>query len=379
MIRFMSRFGAQLLLCLTLLAGCSQRTDEPSLHSESSSGPLAPFSYYSYLAFVNDRSVPLRQIVVTDGATTYRIGSVTVEELLADIIKTDPIRDIYNYVAPGISHKCSNGSYLIDEFRNEGVLQRLYSYSFGCCSDVNEPMLSSLYLAAGFEGYSYRSPLHVAIDVCDQSGSCFYADADHDLFIEGGIDRARATHPGVAHWLADDIVYKENGVVRPLAAEGEEILPLDFIVNPGDWIIYSAFPVTTGVLRVYPGEAADVPPETAEGIAFLDLSNHEVAKLDSCTEYEVRFPYVLLSAVAHELTLPASEAPEPVEIPAHGKYGLRFEICGATSPMVLELHFQYNRSIFPNADLATADGVSVLRMGTLPSPRTLLRPGPRDR
>ena len=103
----------------------------------------------SYVAFVNESSAPVDQIVATDGERIYRIGSVTVEELLADIVGGDPIRSIYNYVSSAFSHKCSNGTPLPDEFAEEGILERLYSYSFGCCSDVNEPIMSSLYAGAG--------------------------------------------------------------------------------------------------------------------------------------------------------------------------------------------------------------------------------------
>jgi hypothetical protein len=354
----------QKTLLLTTIAALASCMDESKTHS--SQAPAAEVTFeqaarpsYRSVFFHNVSTEPVRQVVATDGEKTYRIGSLTVQELLGDIIKNDPIRDIYDYLSPAVEHLCSNGSYFRSEFLKETILDRLYSYSFGCCSDVNEPMLSSLYLAAGFEGHSFRSRHHVAIEVCESPGGvCHYTDVDHDLFYEGGIDVARALHGGIAYWFEDSIVYKDDdGQLLPLAVEGEEIPPTVFNFNPGDYIGFTRDPVDEPVLRVYPGEMPSSPPSTRVGIARIFTAPYEVGRVDDCISYRIRFPYVLLSAAIYE-----QGSNIPVNVPAHGLYELEFEICGEpgvtvdTSKRELYMRFQYNANIFPDIDELTASG-----------------------
>jgi hypothetical protein len=352
-----------LAFLVSQLTGCG---GESGVREEPNAGDQAllqtqqqPVIQYNSVYFHVDSSHPVGQIVATDGEKTYRIGSVTVQQLLEDIIKTDPIRDIYDYMSPAVEHRCSNGSYILDQFRQETILNRLYSYSFGCCSDVNEPMLSSLYLAAGYEGHSFRSPHHVAIEVCDGTGVCHYADVDHDMFYEGGIDVARTLNPGVAYWFEDSKVYKEDGQLRPLAAEGEAIPPTVFIFNPGDYIGFTRLPVELPVLRGYPGEEIYAPPSTSLGVAKLSLVPYEVGRIDECVSFRIRFPYVLVGASVYQ-----RDWTSPIDLPAHGRYELEFEICEtdpAADPAkrLLWLSFQYNSNIFPDMNLLTATGATV--------------------
>jgi hypothetical protein len=353
-----------LLTTIATLASCmdeSKTVDVQSPPVEVMLEQARTTPIYSSVYFQNVSSEPVRQIVATDGEKIYRIGSLTVQELLSDIVKNDPIRDIYDYLSPAVEHLCSNGSYIRSEFLKETILDRLYSYSFGCCSDVNEPMLSSLYLAAGFEGHSFRSRHHVAIEVCESPGGvCHYADVDHDLFYEGGIDVARALHGGIAYWFEDSIVYKDdNGQLRPLAAEGEEIPPTVFNLNPGDYIGFTGDPVENPVLRVYPGEMPSSPPSTRVGIARIYTAPYEVGRTGDCISYRIRFPYVLLSAAIYD-----QGSNIPLDVPAHGLYELEFEICGEpgatvdTAKRKLLLHFQYNSNIFPDIDRLSASGIA---------------------
>jgi hypothetical protein len=354
-----------LLTTIAALASCmdeSQTVDVPSpaVEVEVRLEQARPTPLYSSVYFQNVSSEPVPQIVATDGEKIYRIGSVTAQELLGDIIKNDPIRDIYDYLSPAVEHKCSNGSYFRSEFLKETILDRLYSYSFGCCSDVNEPMLSSLYLAAGYEGHSFRSRHHVAIEVCESPGGvCHYADVDLDMFYEGGIDVARALNGGVAFWFEDSKVYKENGQLRPLAAEGEAIPPTVFNLNPGDYIGFTKDPVEDPVLRVYGDEIPSAPPSTKVGIARIFTAPYEVGRTGDCISYRIRFPYVLLSAAIYD-----QGSNIPLDVPAHGLYELEFEICGEpgatvdTAKRKLLLHFQYNSNIFPDIDRLSASGIA---------------------
>lgn len=353
-------------LVLLAFAGCGGDTNAPADLAIGESDAVAPVAVvepvYRQVLFYNNTGQPVRQIVATDGDKTYRIGSVTVQELLHDIIKSDPIRDIYDYVSPAVEHFCSNGTYIPDEFKKATILNRLYSYSFGCCSDVNEPMLASLYVAAGYEGHVLSSALHVAIEVCDPTGNCHYADVDQDLFYDGGLDVARSLNGGIAYWFSDDKIHKQkNGELRPLAAEAEAIPPTEFTFSPADYIAFTTDPVQTPVMRIYDDLQISPVDSTRVGVAKISLSPYEVGEVEGCMQYRMRFPYVLLSARLSD------ESDTSAELDARGRYNLEFEVCEASGAIVapekrvLWLRFQYNSNIFPDMARLTATGAATLK------------------
>jgi hypothetical protein len=256
---------------------------------------------------VSDKSVNL--ISLTDGKKHYRIGHVSIEDIVRDITTTsfsqerkseENVKEIYKYISNAFSHKCSNGSFLTDIRENETVLQRLYSYSFGCCTDVNQPILSTFYKVAGISAYSVTSKYHSALQVCLENScpndSSFYVDGDMNRILKGNINELRKSDNLLAGLFPDGQLYKSTEGKLPLPPVIKDG-PMSFSLYPNEEIIFSLTTIRSNVVNLpYPGDPPSIPDGTSPGVAYLNLSNYAVGEFGQCTDYVVNSPYVVQKA-----------------------------------------------------------------------------------
>jgi hypothetical protein len=124
--------------------------------------------------------------IITDGSSSILLGSFNVKDLALFIIQSGHPEipnyfRIYNYITAAFDHYCSNGT----TSDKGSAISKLYSFSFGCCSDINDPVLSNLLAVSGYPVNVISSPHHVAVEI--NNSSPVYLDSDYKFFIQDNI------------------------------------------------------------------------------------------------------------------------------------------------------------------------------------------------
>jgi hypothetical protein len=222
------------------------------------------------LLISNDSEKKFSQIIIGNQLKKYFIGSFSVQDIIFSIyesnssIKSDPY-PIFNYIASSFDQFCSNGSYYEYVRSRESVLNRIYSYSFGCCSDVNEPIAATFYNVAGYYVMQVFSNFHTALQICSDKSkldTCYYVDPDHNRIINGTIFELRkreSEKDKTGYWFGLGNLLGKGGTLNihenslddlvSFTPSLNQVKDINFNLYPGDSIEFLR--ISTGLQTIY--------------------------------------------------------------------------------------------------------------------------------
>jgi len=361
----------------------------------------------------------ISQVLLTDGDQRYRIGRLTPEQLVSDILEgsatgqISQIETIWRWTSNAFLHYCSQGSPFRAWWHRSGsLLSRIYSNSFGCCSDVNDPILGSLLEVAGFPAWIFYSPVHVAIQAGDEENGAAYVDADHKVLIPGSLfTQDHSAYP--ASYFMDYLHYSDVYTDEEVAADPGLVLrrsgvvdpqPMTLILANGDSLWFTNEPLgslTVAFPPVSPDDSIGLERtrDTKFGIADLDLRSFfhgiDESTPERCAQFDIEFPYALIDSGLVNVPRRASvflvddggmiraveDAPlnprlnrpgraassrtlATTDYDTWGDFQLHVRVCNVPVRSLrrtrLRLLFQYNGRIFPSErDAVTIEAVSV--------------------
>lgn len=296
------------------------------------------------LVVTNVASQCIDQLTLGDGQRRYRVGRVTPELLVDDILEgsapdaLSSMATIWSWTSNAFAHYCSQGSpFLVWWERSGSLLGRIYSNSFGCCSDVNHPILSSLLEIAGIPAWIFYSDLHVAVQAGDLSTGAAYLDADHEFMLPGSLfTQDHSSYP--AYYFMDYLDYRGLYTDEAVAADPGLVLNRSGVVDPepttlalagGDSLWFTSEPARTSVVALPPiapedSVALERTSDTKLGIADLDLRSFfdgiDESTPERCAKFSIEFPYAMIdSAVikvprrAQVFLVDEADAASPIE------------------------------------------------------------------
>jgi hypothetical protein len=290
------------------------------------------------------------------------------------------------------------------------LLGRIYSNSFGCCSDVNHPILSSLLEIAGGPAWILWSDLHVAVQAGDLRTGAAYLDADHEFMLPGSIfTQDHSAYP--AYYFMDYLDYRGLYTDEAVAADPGLVVNRSGVVDPnpttlalaaGDSLWFTAEPARSRVVALPPVDPGDTvglerTGETNLGIADLDLRSFydgiDESTAERCAKFSIAFPYAMIDSaiikvprraevsLVDEAGVASRVEPAPVEdwvlsagtaprarmliserYDSWGTFRFGLRVCNVPARRLtrgrLRVLFQYNKRIFPSdGELVTVEEV----------------------
>ena len=350
-----------------------------------------------------------------DGKTKLHIGSINANHLLHDILdlgsespKDDlsRLQRIWTWTSQGFKHLCSASVPNVAIKENESILSRIYSYSFGCCSDVNSPIQLALLSQAGFNVSSVASTHHESTEVTLPNNETYYVDSDLKLFLRG-------THNDFPYLRTVLNSAQASDYAKTfLSSKNKDLGQFNLVLKPGDSLEFTQTPISTNKIIVspYPQKIEDssILKGTSLGKAHLFLDTFYKSFYndgnDLCNHYSIQFPYALQSMTIQGTTSSYgyiypinNDSDKPIKVESHldglidfnipsynvdyltnsevkqvsdtwnypwGQYNLKFDVCdvkkNSLSNVFIDLEFQYNNRIFPSQlDLIKIGNTSV--------------------
>lgn len=256
---------------------------------------------------------------------TSPFGSfVNMEELLSYVVADsesdeEAIEKVYEYFQSNRNPFCSEASPFEAVRDEENLLDRLFSYSFACCGDVNT-MLARAYELLGYDATIISNPRHVIGEVSTGEKS-FVVDANLGPFIQGSFAESQESSfefldsdPGMQYLY--NSIFVDDGDANSfyeLDAFPHVQLPTSFPVNlaPGETISFENKHTSDRVVTypVYTKELTESYEESVfqylgNGTITHNLKYNIVADDENgCRIYRLDSPYVMIEAAVKNLDL----------------------------------------------------------------------------
>ena len=350
------------------------------------------------LSLTNSSKQCVDAFVLGDGKTQYYVGNFDFNGLIQSITQNQSLSElqkaskIWYWTQKNFTHRCSNGSTLTPSIDASLTLWKIYSSSFGCCSDINWPIMADLFAHAGLQVYVLKAKRHTSTQLKLGDGSYYYADADLSSFVQGSV---QTTAPAFFQGIFN--LREMVGGAYPTVTYGSGgIYPMLLQLAPGDSLVYANRSVDTQGLVSNPYEnvtGTDLTQLSAlQGTAHLDLGNMLTKNTASaqgkhCNDYLVQLPYIMNAFAFDSLPNDAvlflgpgltqvpitrnGDSSVPLNVPASfsslrpsdsplssqsvwnyawGRFAVQARVCSsslAANPIKATIGFQYNGLLFP--------------------------------
>jgi hypothetical protein len=235
------------------------------------------------------------------------------------------IRTVYDYFISKKNNFCGSQSPFLDVRESESLSDRLFSYSFACCSGINS-LLAAVYDLLGYESTIIANPRHVFLEVTTDERS-FMVDGNLGSFFPYSFEESVAANFNYPDFISGENIETYNSIFvddqdKTYSYSPANLpytqLPTDFSVElyPEETISFDSESSINRLISnpVYTGEFIQTYKESvfqyqAQGSLTHNLK-YRVLNEDEqgCRIYEFDSPYVILQAEIEQLDLDALES-----------------------------------------------------------------------